>query len=227
MNKILMAPTPGMNISGYLRRQLHVLAAVGTLLILTCGQSAVASVVAADWSSTAGGVLNGVGFSVTGVPGSFFGIRDDFEFSGPNFSEPLPLGTEFLEYSSNMDYTITFDSPIDGLLLYGLGWRGNTTHLDDDPSTYTFSESFSILSGFTTATVVGNTMTIDDEFSQLEFGILSVNGPISSLSVMAGGLNADYGQGLTIAQSAIPVPASIWLFGSGLVLLRWSRRKAT
>jgi hypothetical protein len=49
---------------------------------------------------------------------------------------------------------------------------------------------------------------------------------VRSAANLAAGGTFDNGQGF-IRVSSIPIPAAVWLFGSGLGLLGWFRRKAT
>ena len=80
---------------------------------------------------------------------------------------------------------------------------------------------------------VGNTFTTSSKGTVFDFdsasGLISSGGPFDTMSVIvAFGLTDQTGVGLSgfVEQTVIPVPAAVWLFGSGLIgLIAIARRK--
>lgn len=158
----------------------------------------------ADWKTlgptSAGGDLAGHDLNLTGLLSApTISIRD---LSGPAYSgAPLSSSEEMLIYGYGSHWTVTFESPIENLLLYATSWRGTTGTGDD--VTYTFDRPFTILSGFPNGIINGSTLLLPS--GSFENGILLFEGAVSSLSVS--GVNSPGGfsqQLLTFGQRPQP-----------------------
>jgi|GEM_PF-3543991 len=176
-----------------------------------------------DLTTVTSGILAGVNVTTTGFsfPSSTSPSVQQRSFVGLPFSA-APISSDvdtIYNYLSTDDWTLTFDSPLPDLFLYGSSWRGSTSvHNVDPPTSYTFNLPFTILSGFNDATVNGNTLTLPDNGS-VYAGILGFSGPLTTLSVVSEGSSG--GQVLTFATTAVPatdVPEPSTLLGLATVL---------
>ncbi len=159
-----------------------------------------AQTVGVDWQSTtlttASGDLNGTAVQVFGLfNGGTFVTAD---LSGGDYAAaPLDSSQEMLDYAFNSDWFATFSSPINEVLVFAKFWRGPNLANDPPMFEYTFSQPFTILSGFPGVTVVGNTLQIpSDNFRD---GILSFVGPFTTLAVTNNNANNASRQFLTFA----------------------------
>lgn len=103
-------------------------------------------------SGTFTGEFNTTTVSVSGaVTNNRGALRIDSDFSTlPEFAAaPLTASTEAIRYQLHSDVTFTFSNTIPFLLLYTVAFRGHS----DDFNIYTFSQDFTILSGFNQAGV--------------------------------------------------------------------------
>lgn len=193
-----------------------------------------AGVIPVDWGSETSGDLNGVGVRLTNISTPFGGLLTDF-YLGPasDFAAaPLPPGTQMVQYAENSNWTATFAQPVNNLLLYVIGWRGQQSFDPDDPSTYTFDRPFTVLSGLEDVSVSGNTLTIPDTGGSNGYhsGIIQFSGPVTSISVVADiPMNGGHGQVLTFATdaAAVPEPSTIGLTCVGAILLMLHRARRT
>ena len=129
---------------------------------------------------------------------------NSFNLSGSDFSAaPGSSSEEILDYRTNSDWTVTFDSPVDNLLLYPVFWRG-TSAGGPDPVTYTFNQSFTILSGLTNASVNGNTLEVPT--TGFNSGIIQFDDPVTSLTLQTSATETNF-QALTFAvEETQPIP---------------------
>jgi hypothetical protein len=101
-------------------------------------------------------------------------------------------------------------------------WRGAQSGVD--PTTYTFSQAPTLISGCASGTVSGNTLSITGNINCS--GILQFTGSISSLSVETNA-SAQNSQVFTMAtfqgSDPEPVPGPLPLLGAGGAFA-WSRR---
>ncbi len=186
---------------------------------LTLTSSAYAAPIAAEWTTTSAGTLNGVEFLATGFGGVLAIFNNNF--TGPDYAA-APVGiSDTLQYGATSDWTVTFDTPVNDLMLLLYVWRGSYfgPDVDDPTSTYTFNQPFSILSGLAGASVAGNTLSLPDtgEFTFYS-GIFLFPGSTTTLSIDATGVNPS-GQGLTFAVdvATVPEPGSAVLLVVGLL----------
>ena len=185
-----------------------ILAVVIAAGAITPGHTAVV-----DWTSTnktlgtATGTIGPVSVTVANMASPFNShpSLSIWEFSSVDYSyAPVPNG-EIIVYGTRSDWSATFSQPVSNLLLYAAAWRGPEGEVD--PVSYTFSQPFTIVSGMTAASSVGNTLTIADLPNNYGRGILRFSGPITSLSVASNSPSGNNEQGLTFG--IIPEPLSL------------------
>ncbi len=119
------------------------------------------------------------------------------DLSGGNFSAaPLGATAQAFQYASQSQPLITSQYPLTGLLVYPLFFRGTAPGLGVDLPVYVFDRSFSVRSGLTGATILGNAILCPT--SQFHSGILRFPGSLNSLKILtnANGIGL---QGLTFA----------------------------
>lgn len=174
--------------------------AIAVLIIGFVPWAAHAQTVGVDWQSTtlttATGDLDGDQIRVFGLfNGGTFVTAD---LSGPDFAAaPLSSSQEMLDYSFNSNWFVNFPSTMNEVLVFAKSWRGPNLLSDPPFFEYTFSQPFTILSGFAGATISGNTLQIpSDTFRD---GILRFAGPFTSLSVTNNNANSASRQLMTFA----------------------------
>ena len=127
------------------------------------------TIAGAVWTSATTGTLNGVSFTLTNSSSSG---DTTWDLTTSQFSvAPLSATQSMVDYGTGDDWTVTFASPITNLKLYCKWWR------DAD---YLFDQPFSILSGATGLSNVGNTLTVSGGWGN---GILEFTGSITTLTV--------------------------------------------
>jgi len=114
---------------------------------------------------------------------SFLELGPDVEnLSGPDYSAaPLSASTEVAEYDTGSDWTATFSEPVENLLLYIVSWRGLAG--GENPVTYSFNHSFTVLSGLSNSTVSNGDTVLSIPDDVFEDGIIQFDGPKTSLTV--------------------------------------------
>lgn len=209
----------------------HLVAPIALALTISTAAPADAAVVAADWTSIAGGTIDGVDFSVGPFPSFFDEVVTIQDLVLPAFAHAPLAGVSMLTYGATDDFTITFAAPVDDLLLYVRLWRGSITTGPDPDTTYSFDQPFSVASGLSDAIIGAGEITLPDGF--FHDGILRFAGPISALRIESSATSAG-AQLFTLAVGApgsveppgrIPLPATAPLFVGGVAGLAWLRRK--
>lgn len=209
------------------RLRAHVLVVLAGLSAFGVPSSeAQSQVVAAQWNSMTGGNLAGVGFTSSfccpvgaQIP---FQTLGTYSFSGAAFAPAqLPAGLA-PQYGSNQTIDVNFDSPVNNLLLYALQWRGSYVFPGpEEPTTYTFSQGFAILSGFVGVSPVGNTLTLPGSTATTAnffSGILMFQGPVSHLRITSN--RGGSGQVMTLAAvTTVPEPNTMALMGVGVMAI--------
>ncbi len=175
-----------------------------------------AQVAPMDWHTTASGSLGSVDVSFTGLSSTFLAISSGVSLVGTDYSAAPLSNVEALEYGYDNEWSATFSQPVTGLLLYGGAWRGAFFVGDNLPVEYTFDRPFSILSGFSNATVSGMTLILDDDVVFTHDGILQFPGTFNELSVTVVNAQNDSGQLMTFA-TPVPEPSSLVLAALALV----------
>ncbi len=187
--------------------------------------SASAVPVSVDWTTAGTGTLNGTSVSVTDLGSAFL---DTSDLSGADYSgAPLSATAEVLDYDTAADWTASFAAPVTDLLLYGRFWRGVAG--GSNPVTYTFDRSFTILSGFSGASVSGGNTVLSLPTDQFHDGILLFSGAVTSLSVVGSDVCPPLcsAQAMTfgVDVAAVPAPGVAALLLVALPLLLLARRR--
>ncbi len=182
------------------------------LSLLAGVPAASAAVISVDWDSGTSGDLDGTAVTMSSVASPAIFTAD---LTGADYSAaPLSATTESASYDALSDWTVTFSDPIADLLLYAVFWRG-VAGGSSSPITYTFDQSFTVLSGLGGAVVSSNMLSVPN--TGFHNGILHFAGPVSSLSLRT---NSDSfsNQAVTFAveaDEAVPEPGAIGLLGLG------------
>jgi len=160
-----------------------------------------------QWNSTTSGTLSGIAIDLSNISTPFGNNVTWFDANDSDFeAAPLLSGTEFVQYSMDSSWTVSFSESLNSLLLYAGYWRGDQTTDVDPATTYSFDRPFVILDGLGGALLSGNTLTLPD--GSFHSGVLLFDGPLTSLSVIADNpLNVGHGQLLTFGV-AVPEPAA-------------------
>jgi hypothetical protein len=146
-------------------------------------------------AATAGGTLGDVSIGMSEVR---FVSVGGWDLSGPDFSvAPGASVQQILAYSVGSDWSATFSKPVGGLMLYAGAWRS---------ATYTFDRPFTVVSGFSGATVAGSVLTLPEP--DFHNGILRFNDPVSSVSVVSSRSDIPQ-QALTFGIIPVPEPATL------------------
>lgn len=178
------------------------IAGVSAISLLGTSAPAMAAAIGVDWTTPTTGDLNGTTVTLSDFNNP--GI-DSSDLSGSDYSAaPLSSSQELIAYSVNSDWTATFSNPVSDLLLYPRFWRGVAAG-GPDPVTYEFDQPFTILSGLTGATVVGNTLSAPQ--NAFHNGVIQFSGPVSSLTVNTSATGGSF-QGLTFGVDDTPPPVS-------------------
>jgi hypothetical protein len=149
-----------------------------------------------DWTSPTAGNLDGTTVTLTNFNTP---LEATLPLSGPDYSPPSPNAfDEVIIYGQSSTWTATFAAPITDPRIYAFGWQNGS---------YEFDQAFSIQSGFTGASIIGNTLDLSSATSSN--GIIILPGSVSDISV----LNASGGSGLIFLTFAVPfeVDASLGL----------------
>ena len=201
----------------------RVLAFVAAAAVSIAGAAAShAAVEGAVWTeadttdNTASGTLNGVGFTATGF--SDVSVIAPYNLSGPDYSAaPLSSTQQTLSYSPSDPITVTFNTAINDLMLYGLFWR---------PGTYNFDVNFSVESGFGSSTAASDEDTLVLNPVRNDGGILRFLSPVTSLT-MSSTQRCCSLQVMTfgVDTTVIPLPAGLPLLLAGMGALGLAARR--
>lgn len=193
-------------------------------LIIAVTSSGAAALVATDWqsagTSTAQGGLGGITVNMTNV-GSV-GSAADILFYDLSVADYAPLqlsaSQECLDYAFDTNWTATFSSPVSNLMLYCKFWRGPNNSFDPTNFEYEFDTPFTILTGMSNCSIVGNTLVVPSTIFQ--DGVLLFAGPLTSISLISNNSNSVSRQGLTFALEDNPVASENCSWGSVKALYR-------
>ncbi len=202
------------------------------------------SVVWTQWNSTnansAAGVLDTLNVGYSGEVYGYSTINNqgvNYWLPAATFTNSLapipPTYSDIITLSSNGICTLTFSKPVNNLIMDVISLGSINKPLT--PSTYTFSQSFAILSSGgdywvpsgvgSNGTNCGLTALNSYTLSGVEgSGCILFAGEISSLTWTVA--NAESYSGFTIGMEAVPEPCTLALLGlGGLSLLRFRRWK--
>lgn len=185
--------------------------------ILSQSESDGATVIPAVWESSTQGTIDGVSFTAGGFALQQVVLTD---FSGEDYSfMPLSVSEQSLSYwEAGGSHLITLDIPLENVLLYAKNWTGLPSN--GEAAIYTIGNAFEIVSGFTGATVSGNTLTIPD--GEIMGGIIKFTGPVSSISFPSTGPTDGRRSQTTIA--VVPELGSSVLLLAGILCTMGRRR---
>jgi len=201
------------------------------LACLLAGASAAAQVIGpVDWSTSTEGTLGQTEVRLSSI--AIFGpINNYFDASGPDYAvAPLALGSEFINYDNSSAWTANFSQPLQNVLLYVCSWRGNYSGVTDPPTTYTFDQTFTIVSGLGRVALSGSTLEFPDDSpvgnpSGFHSGIIQFPGPLTSLSVWTQNASSQHGAQLMTFAVMVPEPSVTGLLFTALLLFRFLRRR--
>ena len=198
-----------------------------------------ASTVWTDWmtatlgdSSTgsASGTLGGVTISYTGeVTGSYIGggpssyWQPESSFMGGVVdTSPLAAGDIILTGATDVTGTISFSAPVvDPVIAI---WSLGSSEIDS----FTFAETPTLVAGGPQITFGGQSITVSGNTvtGQEGYGVVLFEGLFNSINFTSTAEYLGY-YGFTVGSvQAVPIPAAVWLFGSGLLgLIGMARRK--
>lgn len=194
-----------------------------------------ATIVAADWISGGDGsdfvgTVDGIGVTVS-VGGGALTDEGTFDgtstsFSGADYSPALATTDQVdVEWGGiGSTLTIIFDEPVTNLSIYGAGIQAIEVGATD---IFSFSETPTLVSGSSSATIIGNNLVQigGGNFTQLG-GLYSFAGEVTSLTITRlntpGGVDGTRWQ---LTASAVPEPSSFLLLGLASVGLFVRRRK--
>lgn len=187
---------------------------LAALLLSISRALAAIPVVPAQWSSDTTGTLDGVPFTISNMAAPWPGrveVPWYVSAAGNYAAAPLPDDAEMIQYAMDSDWTLTLEQPVDALLLYVGGWRGNQTTEADPATAYFFDRPFSVLSGLADVTRDGSALSFPETggWFGLHSGVLLFEGPLTTLSVEATTPSgAGHGQLLTFG-TVVPEPDKV------------------
>ena len=201
--------------------------------VVLCSTSNAGAVTWIDWQSTSNGSLTigstNIGVSMTGNPMAL--VNGDGYYNNGSTGGTSPSGTyggltpsDLIQVNGTGTFNLTFDSPIVDpyIALVSVGQGGW-------PVTYSFDDPFSVISsGGNYWGYSGYSVSPDGtDFTGSEYnGILKFSGTYSSISFDIAPSEHWHGFNFGVADSAssVPEPATLLLFGVGLVGVGIARR---
>jgi hypothetical protein len=175
------------------------LAAVALGLLLP---SFAAAQVGAVWTSPAGGTIGPSNVTLSGFAPGVSVLPYDLSIATFYSGAPLSSSEPCIDHHCNDDWTAQFSPAVSGLLWYGKWTRGANANTTGGPAEYTFDRPFTILSGFGSATVTGNTLSVPS--SSFHHGILLFSGSVTSLTCLTNNTEGHY-QAMTLGQLDVSV----------------------
>ena len=175
-----------------------------------------------DWADTSGGALAGSTITITNLtPGPELSLSNYDLTDTPYLAWPGAGDQQCLNFLCTDDWQASFDQPLTNFKLYAISWRGSDGGVS--PVQYTFNRSFSILSGFTGATIAGNTLSLPD--GDFYDGILQFNGTFSSLTINSNA-TLENAQAMTFHASPVPEPETFLVISLGLGMQLMTLRRS-
>lgn len=147
------------------------------------------------------GSVNGINFSLSTLSNPAFGAEiQSLDLSAADWNSVGAQSGRIYNQNNTSSFTITFASPISNLELYLYYFRGSAAG-GGGFSSYTFSESFTVTGGLAGVGVTGN--TLDTSTVNFASGVLTFDGPISTLTISSPGQATGGDAGFTLAQAPI------------------------
>jgi len=209
-------------------------AILSVLIIISASAVQAAQVYWTDWTTAGSNEVTGtmtIGSKTVGV--TFSGIYSFAQTSGgANYWNPAapylsatvdnaPPASDIIGLSTGGSVTITFSEAVTNPLLALVSWNGNTVDFGDD-----VIEFLSYGHGYWgNGTPVMNGDNTGFYGSGEVHGVLQVTGTYSSITFSH---TSEGWHGLTVGAvdlAPVPIPAALWLFGSGMLGLVGLKRK--
>ena len=191
----------------------------------TLGAAGSASGLLSPWNGPISvGYSGDVTFAQLGSGINYWTEGSPAPYTGNTYVDNAPIATEMVALSLSGTNTVTFSTPISGLVM-AIVSQGQPSV----PVTYDFDAAFSVLSegkgywGDGSYTLGAGDQLIGSEFH----GVIQYAGPVSSLSWTVN--PNEYWHGITFGTAAIPEPGSIVLLGVagvGYLVTRRRRKRA-
>lgn len=154
----------------------------------------------ATYTDGASGTLDGVNFTMSGLSSPGFGAEiQDMTMSGTDWNSVGMQAGRLYNQNSASSFTITFDSPVTDFELYLYYFRGGSSG-GGGYDVYTFSESFTVTGGLTGISATAT--TIDTSGVNFANGVLTFDGPVSTLTISGTGDATGGDAGFTLAKKA-------------------------
>lgn len=186
-----------------------------------------------DWQSTTAGTLtigsSTINVSLAGNPWNL--VNGDYYYNNASTGGTSPTGTyaglqpsDLIRISSPGSFTLTFDDPVVdpyiALVSVGSPWA---------PVTYSFETPFTVLSTGPNYWGYGGDSISGNDFTGVESnGVLQFQGAFTSFSfdVLQPELWHGFNLGVAdVASSPVPEPASMLLFGTGMLGAFFQRKR--
>ncbi|SEM23999.1 VPLPA-CTERM protein sorting domain-containing protein [Syntrophus gentianae] len=209
-------------------------AVLSLLILISVSTAQAATVYWTDWTNTTANTVTGtmtIGSETVDV--AFSGTYYEVQTSGgTNFWSPNapyisstvdnePPASDIIKLGAGGTVTITFSQAVTNPLLALVSWNGNTVDFGEDVITFlSYGQGY-----WGNGTPIMNSDNTGFYGSGEVHGVLQLTGTYDSITFTHTG---EYWHGLTVGAvdlAPVPIPAALWLFGSGLVGLVGLKRK--
>ncbi|OPY90278.1 MAG: hypothetical protein A4E72_00725 [Syntrophus sp. PtaU1.Bin208] len=215
-------------------KKMMLCAVFSVLITLSAAAVQAATVYWTDWTNAGTNTVNGtmtIGSETIDVTfsGTYYFAQTS---GGTNYWSPdtpyksatvdnAPPASDIIGLGAGGTITITFSEAVTNPLLALVSWNGNTVDFGEDEITFlSYGQGY-----WGNGTPVMNGDNTGFYGSGEVHGVLQVTGTFTSITFTHTG---EYWHGLTVGAvdlAPVPIPAALWLFGSGLVGLVGLKRK--